>query len=472
MLKDFVLAFDEGVEIATRSGNQKVIHIPRSYKELPLKEMGQGMLLALETLASGGTSETELSAMVKEADGEEALSSLYYCLTAFAQQQILTYGVAHQGQSFATLIPLSRLFYFVPPAIDPKASYALSRFAYMHRDSDRLVLESPLAHGQIALSGKPGMDGVAGLVQPQTLASLGQVLPGLPEDKVLSFLQLLVGGGFVTQFDEQAPYPGENETLVQWDFHDLLFHARSRKGRHRNPFGGTYRFNEKIEPPAAVKAIGGAELYQLPKPDISALEEEDYPLTLVLEHRKSIREYADDEPITLEQLGEFLYRTARVKKYYKTDIQDITQRPYPAGGSLYEMELYVSVAACQGLEKGIYHYCPARHLLTKLNAHPKAVEKLIKDGTQATGVVDAPQVLITITARFQRISWKYQTMAYALMLKHVGVLYQTMYLVATAMELAPCALGGGDSDLFAFTTGVDYYSEGSVGEFLLGSKRV
>ena len=81
------------------------------------------------------------------------------------------------------------------------------------------------------------------------------------------------------------------------------------------------------------------------------------------------------------------------------------------------------------------------------------------------------QVLIVIGARFPRLMWKYASVAYALILKHVGVLYQTMYLVATAMQLAPCAIGGGNADLFARACGTDYYSEGSVGEFLLGSKK-
>ena len=45
-----------------------------------------------------------------------------------------------------------------------------------------------------------------------------------------------------------------------------------------------------------------------------------------------------------------------------------------------------------------------------------------------------------------------------------------MYLVATAMGLAPCALGGGDADLSAQAMGTDYYAESSVGEFLLGSR--
>jgi hypothetical protein len=44
-----------------------------------------------------------------------------------------------------------------------------------------------------------------------------------------------------------------------------------------------------------------------------------------------------------------------------------------------------------------------------------------------------------------------------------------MYLVATAMNLAPCAIGCGNADLFAASAGTDYYTESSVGEFILGS---
>jgi hypothetical protein len=45
-----------------------------------------------------------------------------------------------------------------------------------------------------------------------------------------------------------------------------------------------------------------------------------------------------------------------------------------------------------------------------------------------------------------------------------------MYLVATAMKLAPCAIGCGDSDLFTRAAGTQYVEETSVGEFLLGSR--
>jgi oxazoline/thiazoline dehydrogenase len=79
------------------------------------------------------------------------------------------------------------------------------------------------------------------------------------------------------------------------------------------------------------------------------------------------------------------------------------------------------------------------------------------------------QLLLVFTARFRRMSWKYEGNAYALILQEVGVLYEAMYLVATAMHLAPCAVGGGDAAHFASIIGTDPLEEASVGAFTLGS---
>jgi hypothetical protein len=50
------------------------------------------------------------------------------------------------------------------------------------------------------------------------------------------------------------------------------------------------------------------------------------------------------------------------------------------------------------------------------------------------------------------------------------VLYQTMYLVATAMGLAPCGVSCGNADLFARAAGLEYYTETSVGVRMLGGR--
>jgi len=110
-------------------------------------------------------------------------------------------------------------------------------------------------------------------------------------------------------------------------------------------------------------------------------------------------------------------------------------------------------------------------VLSLLSGRNGLSDSLLEQAALATtGAPPRLQVLLIVTARFQRLSWKYESIAYATVLKDVGVLYQTMYLVATAMGLAPCAVGGGNADLAARILGLDYLAESSVGEFLLGSR--
>jgi SagB-type dehydrogenase family enzyme len=103
-------------------------------------------------------------------------------------------------------------------------------------------------------------------------------------------------------------------------------------------------------------------------------------------------------------------------------------------------------------------------------SEPHLLEALLEDGRASAGLEVLPQVLIIFAARFQRTQHKYQSVAYSLILKDTGCLMQTMYLVATAMGLSPCALGGGHSDLFAELAQLDYFAETSVGEFILSSR--
>ena len=96
-----------------------------------------------------------------------------------------------------------------------------------------------MAHGKIALHGWESPAIVSELARPRTFAELEDALDSPPKKTIELFLIMLINTGFVSVHSTDQPYPGENETLAQWEFHDLLFHARSRLGRHANPFGGT-----------------------------------------------------------------------------------------------------------------------------------------------------------------------------------------------------------------------------------------
>lgn len=122
-----------------------------------------------------------------------------------------------------------------------------------------------------------------------------------------------------------------------------------------------------------------------------------------------------------------------------------------------------------GIDKGLYYYDPKNHQLCLLKQKDANVDLMVSLAKQTIASETEPHLVILITARFQRLSHKYRAVTYSLILKHVGVLYQTMYLVAKSMDLAPCGMGGSESDLFAIATGIDYLEESQVGEFSLGN---
>jgi SagB-type dehydrogenase family enzyme len=381
----------------------------------------------------------------------------------------------------ATLVPVVPTF--AARSIRPAANarYRLSRFAYMRRNDDEIVWESPLAHARVVLNDTRTTAVMGCLAAPATVAELAERVHGLSADAVAGTLALLLRAGIVHEVDAAGRLSEDDDPALQtWAFHDLLFHARSRKGRTDEPYGGTYRFAGRSEPPPALKPPPDGDAYELCRPDLARLEREDPPLALVQEQRRSVRTFDRERPITGRQVGEFLFRVARVRNYREMEFptpagpvrMDMASRPYPAGGGLYELELYLAVNVCTDLAAGLHYYDPRQHRLIRLPAPAADIAALLADAAASTGVArNELQVLVVIAARLPRVAWKYDSIAYALTLKHVGVLYQTMYLAATAMGLAPCGVGGGDADLFARAAGADYAAETSVGEFLLGSQR-
>ena len=131
--------------------------------------------------------------------------------------------------------------------------------------------------------------------------------------------------------------------------------------------------------------------------------------------------------------------------------------------------MYLVVDRCVGLAPGFYYYDAVEHGVASLTGPNDDTEALLGDAYMASGQTCRPQVLLAFASRFQRVSWKYAGIAYATTLKNVGVLYATMYLVATAMGLAPCALGAGNWERFSRLTGTNQFAESTVGEFMIGS---
>ncbi|HEY3967708.1 MAG TPA: SagB family peptide dehydrogenase [Planctomycetaceae bacterium] len=470
-----------------------------------LRRLTPDVLAALERLAPPGEDEERLAESILAGGNVDSLARWHYHVNHLRQRGLIRRSLYADGKRLATVSPLCRMY---PPSSRPvsdsglladkghrppgngsidshsaaTAAYVLSRFAYLRREGDKLVLESPLAHARVVFDDPRVMPILGALAAPTTFSKLVERVDDLAPADLQALLSLLQEVKLVDEVAADAPpsqcsaASGNDSARDVWEFHDLLFHSRSRGGRSDGRFGGTYRFANR-PPPPAMKSISHREAHELYRPDIEQLERDDPPLARVQNHRRSIRSYGA-QPITARQLGEFLYRVGRVNKRWRDEAHapsgpvsmEFTSRPYPAGGGLYELEFYAVVRSCQDLEPGLYHYDPELHQLARISRMTGECDSLLNDAASSAGIAaNTLQVLIILTARFERIAWKYESIAYSLVLKDVGVVLQTMYLAATAMNLAPCALGCGDSDLFARAAETDYFVETSVGEFLLGS---
>ncbi|MGY2030837.1 SagB family peptide dehydrogenase [Nocardia gipuzkoensis] len=444
------LALRAGATCLTTPAGAVLLNPPHNEK---LTGLAKGQLLALKTLNRGPATVAELSQAANGDDVAELMARL-------AAGGWLSVTVRDGGRDLYSVHPFG-----TPrpqPDSRPAWSATLSKFAVLHRDSDGFVLEHPLSWCDVRIH------------DPRLLALLdgpGAADSTLPIAVKTQFADDLFRCGFLVadpDAEERA------FTTRSWSAPDLWFHRRSTLGERTvtwEHFGPTKWAKGQFPQPPARKAAYPGEPVTLPAPDLAALREADPPLTAVLEDRVSTRAFDDANPVTVAQLGELLYRTARTKSTRsEVEGEELVSKPYPSGGSVYELELYPVVRNVEGLAPGMYHYDSVEHVLRPVAAADSpAVAKLVKSTSATLSDGAEPQVLIVMGARSGRVMWTYEQVSYAVILKHVGVLMQTIYLAATAMGLGACAQGFGDTAAFVTAAGVDELEECSVGSIIIGS---
>jgi len=411
------------------------------------------------------------------ADGDSIDIEIDTLVRRLARQGLLEYDFGADHATVRVVIePQAADYWPATSKLDPAAKVVLSRFAYLRRRGDDLVLESPRAGALFRICDPALAAFLAALVTPQSIKTLRK-RDGFPGDALLS---LLLDGQIL--FTPEAERAGGlrldegDETLVMWDFHDLVFHTHATEGRQANPLGGTYPFAGLIAPPPALRPRWPGKKIDLR--NVVAPEEGLAPVARLLRARHSTRSFDDGAPVTLAELARFLDGSARVLATWTSQIDldldgggpvvEYAARPYPTGGSSYELELYLAIGHCDGLARGFYHYDAGSHALVPIEVRGHDLDTQLMAAAYAMDAPGAPQVLITIAARFARSAWKYSAIAYALVLKDTGALTQTLYLMATDMGLGGCAVGSVNIDLFARMTGLPFHVEGPVGSFALG----
>lgn len=366
-------------------------------------------------------------------------------------------------------IPVTQSPVFPADPVPPGRLVKLSRFSTMRPDGGGLLLESPRARYRVALLRPPAVAVASSLAGPVTLAQVAETT-GLSEPVVADVVAFLAAAGVALVADDWAEFAEDSDAdLAVWSPEDLIFHARSRtwqKGGPPAPEGP----RAGTEPPV-VKQITAGPTFPLHRPDPTVLEATDPTLTALLEDDHACPELTE-RALTADQIGEFLYRAARVRSIGPAYLpggpgHEASQRPYFSIACLYELEIYVGINRCADLARGIYHYDPLWHTLTLINDDLGVLDGMLDLAMIGAGSHRRPSVLLTMTARMSRIAWVLGSAAYATTLVHVGALQQVLYLTAKAMGLAAHAVPVDAGDRVDRSLKLEWPAEVSVGECVL-----
>lgn len=444
MLTETTYALTEGARCLVGGGGVVIL--------LPAKERLEGLtpnqVSMIKRLNAGAVS-------VDDADPEVAA-----LLDKLIDAGVVSMTVSLEGRQLYSLKPFRR-----PPGPRPAASeqsVSLSRFTVVVRRDGAVVAENPRSWCDVLIHDADVLSIATGL---------GAATSGTVGARLMTDLRWT--GHAVAPDREGGEFP-----TASWSPHELWFHRRSTvgdRGTNWVQFGPTRWADGRFEPLPARREAYGGEPISLSTPDVEALRAGDATLTATVEDRKSVRTFDDARPITVEQLGELLFRCARTRGVRTTNAnravpEELPSKPFPSGGSLYELEVYVVARNVAGVEPGMYHYDSYDHALRPVaSLQSAAVGRLLAPAALTLTDGQLPQVLLVLAARPGRIMWTYEQMPYAVILKHVGVLTQTLYLTATAMGLGGVAQGYGDTAAFAEATGNDELVECNVGSFVVGA---
>lgn len=422
----------------------------------------------LKLLENNKYTKTELGSIAFEQEGYNGLNHFNLHLNRLEKAGYLSYTLMENNTVFCSYEQMTGAAGLCMDQISQR--FRLSKFAFIRREGDHFLLESALGQARILIYDQYILGLTSLLSTFTTTEKLSQEQP-ISVSTLEAFITLLNTGDFL----EFEPVVNTYSSEELWNFHDLLFHTRTRYGRHHYNLGGTYRFINDIPPKKASRgeADALAEVYlSVPEPEETCLSQS---LEHCMEQRHSTRVF---NGLDLRLLSTLLYRCLRIKgsRPYPVanaagDTEEIEtlSAPYPSGGSMYELVFYLTIYECEGLEPGFYQYNAFEHKLCLLQCKNKDTDIMMWYAKACIGSDQLPPAVITFAADFERMFWKYENMAYAAILKNVGVVFQTLYLVAADLGLAACAIGNGNIETLSRLTKKTVLQESSVGEFILGN---
>ncbi|SDJ49947.1 SagB-type dehydrogenase domain-containing protein [Actinokineospora alba] len=469
----------EDVLVEGEPQDDRLVVVTR-WGETKIDDAGEMVWESLRRMSLGPVS---LDNVLGPRDGSPAdVARLESVLLRLSDSVVHSLGTRTGEGPMLSAVPIARSARFAFADVDTALPVRLSRFAALRTADGDLVVESPLADYRVVLHRRIASRVVVGLSAATSVDALTTALgfePALVGD-IVSFMTaagIVLLGEWADGATATVPRFVEDTDpkLVNWSHHDLLFHSRTRLGRYGGLSGVLFPTAQTMPPPPLVKQLAGGVRYPLFHPDLSRLMAADPTMTEVIENTRLCHELSD-RPVTAEQVGELLFRAARVRSVSSASAggevtYEISERPYLSVHGLYELEIYLLLHNCTGLPRGIFHFDPREHSLTLVNDDAGELDEVLDYAMIGSATTQRPPAMITVTARAERSSWMYGGIAYSLTLTHVGALQQTLCLAATAMGLTACVPAIDPGDVVDSALRLEWPAEIGVGEFAFGYRR-
>jgi SagB-type dehydrogenase family enzyme len=164
--------------------------------------------------------------------------------------------------------------------------------------------------------------------------------------------------------------------------------------------------------------------------------------------------------LTLDGLTALLYYTAGVtkKKTYGGGAE-VLFRAAASTGALYQTEVYVVAGEVDGLDAGLYHFCPGDFTLRRLRAGDV---RGVVAAAAAEPALGRRAATLVFTAIYWRNTWKYQARGFRHLFWDSGTMLANALAVGGALGLTPALVTGFADDTVNRLLGIDARREAAL----------
>ena len=199
-----------------------------------------------------------------------------------------------------------------------------------------------------------------------------------------------------------------------------------------------------------------------------ALVHLNVPLDEAIVARSSGRDMIPSK-VSLKKLATLLHYAYGIRRTDTWTSYPRSSRVVPSGGGLYPLEIFFHCAQVAGLQPGLYHYNPILHHCRFLRSGDETDR--LAQATVYPAFMSKANVIIFVSALFQRSTFKYGDRGYRFTLLEAGHVAQNINLVSCALGLASVNIGGYfDAEIDEFLD-IDGLLHSTVYMIAVGKKR-